>query len=205
MAILKICDVCRKPIAYIDDNHQTKCACETPTNAWTCDEEIYPLLKTLWDKGYTTDFSCSGHPILIYVGDDNTPYVKIGIDSGIYISIATPVKVKELEKWKYGSAYIRLEDGAEMTIRDIEQFVDLPDGWKFNPNDPIIKPYMDMVGKEQAENLRNWVNDKTCRPHYVIRCDYRDNSAEPYINKYMALLEDRHDMAKLISILPNNE
>lgn len=192
---------------YVGNEQKSKCLCETPTNPWECDEEIFPLLKTLWDKGYDTDFSCSGHPILTFYGEtDARPYVKTNVDSGIYISINAPtVRVKDLDKWKYGSAYIKYEDGVDAMIRDISLYIDIPDGWKFNPHDPIIQPYMDMVGKAQADNLMNWINEDTFRAHYVLRCEYHDDEKEPYLNRYMTLLNDRYDMAKLISILPKNE
>ena len=185
---------------------KSACNCDIPTDPWECDDEIYPLLKTLWDKGYDTDFSCSGHPLLTFLGADLiTPYVKANVEGNPYISIkASTVKVKDLDKWKYGAAYIRLETPVDDIVHEIGMYVDLPDGWKFDPEDPIIYPYLDMVGEEQADNLRQWPSSPTFGAHYVIRNDYRDGDTDTYLNRYITLLSDRMDMAKLISILPRN-
>lgn len=203
--MIKVCSKCKKPMIYEGDTQKSLCACDVPTNPWECDDEIYPMLKTLWDKGYETDFSCSGHPILTFYGAVS-PYVKANVDGNPYISIkASSVLIKDLDKWKYGDAYIRLENSVNDLIHDIGLFVDLPDGWKFNPNDPIIQPYLDMVGEEQAKNLKDWPSDPNYGAHYVIRNNYHINDDDPYLDKYMTLLSDRMDMAKLISILPKNK
>ena len=62
-----------------------------------------------------------------------------------------------------------------------------------------------MVGEEQAKNLKDWPSDPNYGAHYVIRNNYHINDDDSYLDKYMTLLSDRIDMAKLISILPKNE
>ena len=201
---MKICSKCRKPIIFEGKIQKSACACDAPSNPWDCDDESYPLLRTLWDKGYETEFSCSGHPYTIFYGgsDYTTPYIKTSVDGNPYIAIkASSVKVKDLDKWKYGEAYIRYEDSIEMMKKDIELFIDLPKDWIYDPNDPIIQPYMDMVGEEQANRMRNDV----LSAHFCIRTNYHENDDASYIQKYMTLVSDRYDMSKLIDLLPINK
>lgn len=201
---LRICDKCKD--AFIFEDGECECLCDcTDATYWECDEDIYPLLRTLWAKGYETEFSCSGHALTKhYSFNDVLDGVIDRPDYDVYIIVKGPVKVKDFDKYKYGNAYIRMTDVVKtyteaMKIYDIE----LPENYKLDINDKYFKEYLSYFSEEDGKSFI----DQLSKPDtitYRIGVDYIERPSGSYAERYRKLLEFRDDVAKLIDMLPEN-
>lgn len=214
--ILKVCNECHN--AYVEEDNNTKssnvnrCPCGDNTY-FECDEEVYPFLKSLWDKNYETEFSCSGHPFMR--NHDATGSILLALDPSAYISIvASSVKIPDFTKYKYGYAHIKYNDPRDFYANEMRRRgVNVTQEYTVTPYEckpgTIFDKYVSEYYPTEKEHLFEWLKgDVKCR--YDIRCtkEFYDKVDIPkldYVLNYLDLLELRHDIAMLISILPYNE
>jgi hypothetical protein len=198
-----VCSKCKKPIVYEDGKPVSSCLCAQPTFPWECDEDIYHLLVALWDKGYDTKFSCSGHSISRFYSNTGKCTVFTDIDINGYITIpGACVRVNDLEKYKYGCAYIEKTSTLDVYTEQMSMFMSLPDNYIVTDNDPIFNKYLeDYVSGEDAKLILHQV--KNPEIWYTIRTDIDIKKDQP-LKAYTKLMESRIDMAKLIDLLPCN-
>lgn len=216
--IVKICDKCKNvAVARGDSNNHFDGICECKdSNYWECDEDIYPMLRILWDKGYETLYSCSGHALSQKYTQKtvrktttvkfvrNTNYT----DRDVYIVIDGDVKDKNLSKYKYGYAIIEEWHPVDIYLTEmIERGISLPENYKISADDNIFNEYIMKLYPDEYNDIINWVRNGT-KKLYRIGIDpsfYENHNIRiDYIDDYLDLLELRHDVAMLVNQLPNN-
>lgn len=183
--------------------------------AWDCDPEIYPMLRTLWDKGYSTRFSCSGHPL----NTVTTPYGREVLDicdRDCYIALETNTVINDISEYKVGWARVMIRDEWE-TIMKVIKSAEIPLPLDFEK---------DITKVQTREIVRNaiiatggdnqLVLEMTDKLHgeaktYILRatisksmqCRLLDGTST-YLDRYKALCKCRSDLIKLIEKLPEN-
>jgi hypothetical protein len=206
---IAICDKCKSvhPIDPFEHTPIKTCDCEA--DLWECDEEIYPLLRTLWDKGYNTKFSCSGHAFSGKYEEDELAGVSDYPNCDVYIILdASSIKIDDITKYKYGSAFIERNSIEKIYVDAmIMRGIQLPENYVFDVDEPIFVSYIyDLYdSKEEADEELDWL--RTAPPFdYRISVLYEgNNKCRNYIQRFMKLLEMRSDMAKLVDLLPLNK
>lgn len=210
--ILKVCEMCHAAYVVTNVGESDIGRCNCGKKYFECDEEIYPLLEALWGKNYKTKFSCSGHPFL---HDFTTGEVQNKMDYATYISIcASSVKVPDLIKYKYGYAHIEKRDPREYYANEMRSAgVNISSDYIVTPEEctdgTIFDKFVKEYYPEEKEDLFKWLGGNV-EVAYDIKCtsefyDKVDIPKPGYISNYMDLLELRHDIAKLIQLLPYNE
>ena len=195
---------CNSPVVVENDKAISMCKCNTLpdiSECWECDEDVYHLLKALWDKGYNTQFSCSGHSLSRYYTDDGNCVLHERVDINGYIVIpGNCVRVKDLEKYKFGIAYIEKSNTMDLYIQQMQGLMDIPKTYVISENDPTFKKFAyDYNSKKDADAIMEQI--KHPETWYAIRAEYDSGYG---LESYMKLMESRMDMAKLISLLPEN-
>ena len=93
MSIIKICPDCGR--AYAEGSEPTKVWGHNFKNSITkcnhihefeVDDDMIPILVVLWEKGYTTTYSCSGHFVHTQYGMDNN-LCSTDIPDSMYITV----------------------------------------------------------------------------------------------------------------------
>ena len=202
---LYVCSKCKMPLLYEKGVIASECECEIPNDPWECDEEIYPILKALWDKGYETQHSCAGHPVIRYKTDAGYWMLSRQYDLNGYVSIlASSVKIKDFTKYKYGCVYIEYRDPKEATIQDMRELgIELPSNYILTADDPkFLKFAHDNHQEEYSKSLIEFI--RTCEPVYDIRVEYA-RYTNYGLDGYRKLLESRNDMAMLVDLIPSNK
>lgn len=199
----KVCNKCKSLVYYDDGKIMTTCKCGNPIDPWECDEDIYPLLRVMWQKGYETMFSCAGHCVSRYNTDAGIWVLTNKIDVNGYIAFkASNVKCADIMKYKYGTAYIDYLDPKECYKEQmIENGIDLPEGYQVSADDETFIKYVnDFYKEEDAKTIIEHV--KHCEPSYNIRSEYMHS--EHSLDMYKHLMESRSDIATLVYQLPDN-
>lgn len=206
---ISICDKC-KAVHPIDPFEHTPIkTCDCNAALWECDEEIYPILRTLWDKGYDTKFSCSGHALSERYEDDDLVGTCERPNCDVYIMLdATSIKINNITKYKYGCAYIERNSIEKIYVNAmIMRGIELPKDYVFSVDEPIFVDYIHDLyeSEDEANEELEWL--RTAPPFdYRISVTYEGyNKCRNYIQKFMKLLEMRSDMAKLVDLLPINK
>lgn len=211
--ILNVCESCHNVIIGADIIRATN-RCNCNTKYFECDEDVYPMLRVLWDKGYKTRFSCSGHVVSHLDCFDTEASTKP--DYNAYISIDGPsVKVKDFMKYKYGYAEIYIHDPATIYINEMRcNDIRLDDDYELTPTDEIFINYLAKHYPDEKDDILKWFSSDLCNYTFNIRPsnDFMDKYTIPGYNasksdtaeNYINLLELRHDFIKLIQLLPYN-
>jgi hypothetical protein len=181
--------------------------CNCNDQYWECDEEIYIALKMLWDKGYDTMYSCAGHSCCYYGGSEIN-LVMPTVDLNPYIVInGSNVDVKDLEKYKYGMAYINKEAPYHATLAQMKQYgISIPNNYVPNINDSYFMQFSQLSGIPLKEII-SAVESGTYADAvltYTIRTTPLDYDLGNDANKFKLLLEARSDIIKLIELMPFN-
>lgn len=180
---------------------------------WPCDEEIYPLLRVLWDKKYITEYSCSGHPVRM---SSVSNIVVDAPDEDCYIALETDTVHNDISGMKHGWAYIQKDNVWNQVIRMAEQAeVAIPSDFVQDILNPRINRFVHTVVKKNGgdySQFRNFCSRLsgggaryTLRARIPSRTHRKliDNDAS-YIEWYKKLLKCRSDLLKLVEMLPEN-
>lgn len=180
---------------------------------WPCDEEIYPLLRVLWNKRYVTKYSCSGHPVRM---SSVSNIVVDAPDEDCYIALETDSVHNDISGLKVGCAYVQKDNVWDQVIRMAEQAeVAIPSDFVQDILNPRISRFVHTVIKKnggdynQFRNFCSRLSGEGVR--YILRAripsrTHRkliDNDAS-YIEWYKKLLKCRSDLLKLVEMLPEN-
>ena len=183
---------------------------------WQCDEEIYPLLCTLWDKGYKTRFSCSGH----VVGTRHTTNGEEVLDIpnyDCYIAFESNTVYNDISGFKYGYAKVEVHNEWD-TIFDIAKRcnIDISENFVKDIDNPVTRARVRNVIFTSGGNSKlvieyyNRLRDdaktyilRSMLPS-VTRIKLLSDPNVGYLDKYKKLIKCRNDMIKLIEMLPNN-
>ena len=186
------------------------------SGAWDCDEEIYPMIRALWCKGYETAFSCSGHA----VSEVTTSYGHEIVNTcsrDCYIALRTNTVNNDISSLTAGWAKVQVRDEWD-TIKRVIKHAGIPLPFDFecnisNPktkkivNDAIILTNGDpVIATEMIDRLHG--DAKT----YILRAMIPDRTRKrmmndgvvTYLDFYKALCKCRSDLIKLIEKLPEN-
>ncbi|MBO7451216.1 MAG: hypothetical protein J6U54_12710 [Clostridiales bacterium] len=181
------------------------------SGAWDCDEEIYPMLRYLWSKGYDTAFSCSGH----VMSEVNAPHGREVVILGsrdCYIALRTNTVINDISEYKVGWAKVQVVNEWDSIKRVIKAAgIPLPLDFEcniLNPetkkivNDAIILTNGDpVIATEMIDRLHG--EAKT----YILRAMIPERTRKrmtTYLDHYKALCKCRSDLIKLIEKLPDN-
>lgn len=180
---------------------------------WACDEEIYPLLRVLWDKKYVTEYSCSGHPVRM---SSTSNIVADAPDENCYIALEVDTVHNDISGLKVGWAYVQKDNVWDQIIRMAEQLeVPIPSDFVQDIINPRINKFVHTVIKKnggdysQFRNFCSRLSGKGVRYTLRARIPSRtrkkliDNDAS-YIEWYKKLLKCRSDLLKLVEMLPEN-
>ncbi len=132
-------------------------------NVFEVDDDIYPILKILWDKGYKTRFSCAGHNMIpgadIVIEEEELIYGD-SLRSQIYIlfdDIYTFNEVPEGFNIFNDEMLKRIGSEYEMVSNTIvECVIDYTDQLIDTKNAYLLCPFMELDLVKQRENLLNW-------------------------------------------------
>ena len=205
---IAICDKCKSVHPIDPFEHTPIKTCDCNADLWECDEEIYPLLRTLWDKGYNTKFSCAGHAISERYEDDELVGTCDRPNYDVYIMLdASSIKINDITKYKYGCAYIEHNSIEKIYVNAMKMHgIELPKDYIFSIDEPIFVNYIYELydSKEEADKELEWLRSAPAFD-YRISVEYDESSKfRNYVRRFMRLLEMRSDMAKLIDLLPKN-
>lgn len=180
---------------------------------WPCDEEIYPLLRVLWDKKYVTEYSCSGHPVRM---SSTSNIVADFPDENCYIALETDTVHNDISGLKVGWAYVQKDNEWDQIIRMAEQAeVPIPSDFVRDIINPRINKFVHTVIKKNGgdySQFRNFCSRLAgTGVRYILRARIPsrtrkkliDNDAS-YIEWYKKLLKCRSDLLKLVEMLPEN-
>lgn len=180
---------------------------------WPCDEEIYPLLRVLWDKKYVTEYSCSGHPVRM---SSTSNIVADFPDENCYIALEVDTIHNDISEMKHGWAYVQKDNVWDQVIRMAEQAeVPIPSDFVRDIINPRINKFVHTVIKKnggdysQFRNFCSRLSGEGARYTLRARIPSRtrkkliDNDAS-YIEWYKKLLKCRSDLLKLVEMLPDN-
>ena len=189
--------------------------CVDISNAFDCDPEIYPMLRMLWDKGYSTAFSCSGHVVIEKI----TPYGKEVLNQcnyDCYISLRTNTVVNDISDLKVGWAEIQVVDewmAIKRIINNAE--IPIPDNFVYDISNQQTRIIVANAILATGGNP-TIVNSMIDRLHgdaktYIIRATIPNRTRKrmldgttTYLDQYKALCKCRSDLIKLIEKLPDN-
>jgi len=180
---------------------------------WPCDEEIYPLLRVLWDKKYVTEYSCSGH-VVRTCSDFNT--VIDSPDEDCYILLEVDTVRNDISGMKHGWAYVQKDNVWDQVIRMANQAeVAIPSDFVQDIFNPRINRFVHTVIKKnggdygQFRNFCNRLSGGGVR--YTLRAKIPSRTHKkliddvaPYLEWYKKLLKCRSDLMKLVEKLPDN-
>lgn len=184
--------------------------------AWDCDPEIYPMLRTLWDKGYSTRFSCSGHPLSM-VATPYGPEVLNRCDRDCYIALETNTVINDISEYKVGWAKVEIRDEWETIMKIIKSAeILLPLDFKKDITDnqtrDIIRNAIIATGGnnqlvlEMIDRLYGEAKTYILRAAISKSMQYRLlDGTVTYLDHYKALCKCRSDLIKLIEKLPENK
>lgn len=180
-----------------------------------CDPEIYPMLRTLWDKGYSTRFSCSGHSLSTVT----TPYGREVLDicdNNCYILLETNTVNNDILEYKVGWAKVQVRDEWKTIMKVISQ-AEIPLPLDFKQDITIAQTreiVRDAILATGGNNqLVIEMNDKLHgeAKTYILRAAIPQRTRKRmldgttiYLDRYKALCKCRSDLIKLIEKLPEN-
>lgn len=187
------------------------------SGAWDCDEEIYPMLRALWYKGYDTAFSCSGHVMSEVNAPRGREVVVLG-SRDCYIALRTNTVINDISEYKVGWAKVQVVnewDSIKRVIKaagiplplDFECDISNPETKKI-VNDAIISTNGDpVIAKEMIDRLHGEAKTYILRAMIPERTRKRmiGDGTFTYLDHYKALCKCRSDLIKLIEKLPENE
>lgn len=181
--------------------------------AWDCDEEVYPLLRALWNKKYETAYSCSGH--VVRVGRNSNTVVNQP-DCDCYIMFETNTVNNDISRLKTGWAYVQKKNEWDSIFTVAEKCgIDIPSWFERDINNLKVSQFVYNVVKksggdyglylEKMKRLKDEATTYILRARIPNRTEKKliDNDAS-YIEWYKKLLKCRSDLMKLVEMLPEN-
>lgn len=191
------------------------------SGAWDCDEEIYPMLRALWYKGYDTAFSCSGHVMSEVTAQHGRPYGREVLDlcsRDCYIALRTNTVINDISSLASGWAKVQVVNEWDNIKRVIKAAgIPLPLDFECNISNPETKKIVNdaiiltngdpVIAKEMIDRLHGEAKTYILRAMIPERTRKRmiGDGTFTYLDHYKALCKCRSDLIKLIEKLPENE